>query len=98
MAYAPPDPKRIAYEQALAEAAAKEIAFLDEQERERKRQIEDCYTRHIPSQIANKAMMVHFHHNGAARVRQAENEPMCWERIGRSRGGRRKGNLYKCLV
>lgn len=99
MAYAPPDPKRIEYQRALEKAAADEIRALEEQERERKRQIAACYSEYLPTQIAQASKMLACDtvEDRLYLAGVPEGTP-CWERIGRSNGGKRKGNLYRCTA
>jgi len=99
MAFAPPNPKKLEYERAMHEAAMREIADLEAAEKRRKEEILRCYEEHTPKQERYEGPMVRFHNDAAARLSQAENAGVvCWERIGRSYGGRRKGNLYRCTV
>lgn len=55
-----------------------------------------------PKQIKHAGRMIrdgqkHDEHQLRIALAEAEGKT-CWERIGRSRGGKRKGNLYRCLV
>lgn len=99
MAYAPPDPKRVEYQAALERAAAAEIAFLEEQERERKRQIASCYAEYLPTQIVQASKMLACNRvEDRLYLAGVPEGTICWERIGRSNGGRKKGNLYRCTA
>ena len=99
MAFATMDPKKA---EALRLAAEREIADIrarEEYEARVRTEIETCYGAYAPAQIRHKVAMIHNHHNAARKANhEAEMGIACWERIGRSRGGRKKGNLYKCLV
>ncbi len=111
MAFASPDPKRV--EADRRRIAQRHIDDVRELETKRRiaREIQACYDPartlvngieargYCPPQIAHGHKMQENDGNAAARIEQAENAGIaCWERIGRSRGGKRKGNLYRCLV
>lgn len=99
MAFAPPDPKRLeADRQRLRQRELDDIKAIED-ERKRKREIRACYHEHSPAQIANAGAMIRNNGDGARKLLDAATSTdTCWERIGRSNGGRTRRNLYRCTV
>jgi hypothetical protein len=111
MGFNPPDPKRVkADAERLRQRELDDLAVI-EAERRIKREIRACYfvgeqtlngervEGHSPKQIANAGRMIQNHNDGARRANwHTQAGVSCWERIGRSRGGRKKGNLYVSTV
>jgi hypothetical protein len=65
-------------------------------------QIRKCYDEYTPAQLRDVAKKIEYgtaHDEHTKRVEEAKARgEICWERIGRSHGGGRKRNLYRCLV
>jgi hypothetical protein len=111
MGFNPPDPKRVkADAERLRQRELDDLAVI-ETGRRIKREIRACYfvgeqtlngvrvEGHSPKQIANAGKMIQAgemsrHIEKANRLSKAG--VACWIRVGRSRGGKTKGNLYTC--
>jgi hypothetical protein len=111
MAFAAPDPKRVkADAERLRQRELDDLAVI-EAERRIKREIRACYfvgeqtlngervEGHSPKQIANAGRMIQAgemarHIDKANALSKAGIST--WIRVGRSRGGKHKGNLYTC--
>lgn len=108
MAFAPPDPKRVEADKRRIEQRRLDDIRAIEEQRRIQQEIRSCYhpfgdevngvktTGHSPKQIANAAKMqaagrLHDHLEGVTLGIKPS-----WTRIGRSRGGKQKRNLYVC--
>lgn len=100
MAFAAPDPKRVEADRRRMEQRRLDDIRTIEEQRRIKQEIRSCYHPdeggYSPAQIRNAGQMI----QAGKRHDRIEGITLgikpTWERIGRSRGGKRKGNLYVC--
>lgn len=111
MAFAPPDPKRIAADrERLAQRERDDLAAIA-REKAIKQEIRACYfvgeqtlngvrvEGYSPPQIAKAGSMMQAHEMARAldkAQRLSKAGTPVWNRMGKSRGGKHKGNLYRC--
>lgn len=111
MAFAAPDPKRVeADNRRLRQRELDDLADIAREKRI-KQEIRACYfvgeqtlngervEGHSPKQIAHAGAMIQASEMSRAldkAQRLSKGGVPVWDRVGKSRGGKRKGNLYRC--
>jgi hypothetical protein len=88
-----------ARERALHDAAMREIADIEAREKRIKRETLTCYQEYAPVQVMRANGMIEAHEMARAldkAQRLSKGGVPVWDRVGKSRGGKRKGNLYRC--